>query len=100
MSKTLPVISGKKLISVLASLDYEVVRQRGSHVRLEKSDYFNSSNSFSFELSFLCPLPKADCCFPASSGNRGSFCHPLDSSNEHIFGLFIHKYYHFTFIPI
>lgn len=36
MSKTLPVISGKKLISFLASLDYEVVRQRGSHVRLEK----------------------------------------------------------------
>ena len=36
MSKKLPVISGKKLISFLASLDYEVIRQRGSHVRLEK----------------------------------------------------------------
>jgi predicted RNA binding protein YcfA (HicA-like mRNA interferase family) len=36
MSKKLPVISGKKLISFLVSLNYEVVRQRGSHVRLEK----------------------------------------------------------------
>ena len=36
MSKNLPVISGKRLISFLASLDYEFVRQRGSHVRLEK----------------------------------------------------------------
>ena len=36
MFKKLPVISGKKLISFLVSLNYEVVRQRGSHVRLEK----------------------------------------------------------------
>jgi len=36
MSKKVPVISGKKLISFLVSLDYEVIRQRGSHVRLEK----------------------------------------------------------------
>jgi predicted RNA binding protein YcfA (HicA-like mRNA interferase family) len=36
MFKKLPVISGKKLISFLVSLDYEVIRQRGSHVRLEK----------------------------------------------------------------
>ena len=36
MSKKLPVISGKKLISFLGSLNYKVVRQRGSHVRLEK----------------------------------------------------------------
>ena len=36
MSKKLPVISGKKLISFLVSLDYEIIRQRGSHVRLEK----------------------------------------------------------------
>lgn len=36
MSKKLPVISGKKLISFLGDLNYIVVRQRGSHVRLEK----------------------------------------------------------------
>ena len=36
MSKKLPVISGKKLISFLVSLNYEAVRQPGSHVRLEK----------------------------------------------------------------
>lgn len=35
MSK-LPVVSGKKLIKMLTRLDYEVTRQRGSHVRLRK----------------------------------------------------------------
>jgi predicted RNA binding protein YcfA (HicA-like mRNA interferase family) len=37
MSKKLPVISGKKLISCLTTMGYRVVRERGSHVRLEKS---------------------------------------------------------------
>lgn len=32
-----PVVSGEKLIKVLVSLDYEIIRQRGSHVRLKKS---------------------------------------------------------------
>jgi predicted RNA binding protein YcfA (HicA-like mRNA interferase family) len=32
----LPVVSGEKLIKLLKKLGYEVVRQRGSHVRLEK----------------------------------------------------------------
>lgn len=32
----LPVVSGKKLIKLLVKLDYEIVRQRGSHVRLRK----------------------------------------------------------------
>ncbi len=36
MPKKLPVISGKKLITFLSSFEYKVVRQRGSHVRLEK----------------------------------------------------------------
>jgi len=36
MPKKLPVISGKKLVSFLNSLNYKIVRQRGSHVRLEK----------------------------------------------------------------
>ncbi len=37
MPKRLPVVSGKKLISFLTEMGYRVVRQRGSHVRLEKS---------------------------------------------------------------
>ncbi|MFO7555725.1 MAG: type II toxin-antitoxin system HicA family toxin [Desulfobacterales bacterium] len=36
MSKKLPVVSGKKLISFLGALNYKILRQRGSHVRLEK----------------------------------------------------------------
>ena len=36
MSKKLPVVSGKQLISFLEKFNYEVTRQRGSHVRLEK----------------------------------------------------------------
>ena len=36
MSKKLPVVSGKQLLSLLRNLSYTVVRQRGSHVRLEK----------------------------------------------------------------
>lgn len=35
MSK-LPVISGDKLIKLLVNLGYEIVRQKGSHVRLRK----------------------------------------------------------------
>ncbi len=33
----LPAISGKQLILSLNKLGYQVVRQRGSHVRLEKA---------------------------------------------------------------
>ena len=32
----LPQISGKELIKILSKLDFNVVRQRGSHIRLEK----------------------------------------------------------------
>ena len=31
-----PVVSGEKLLKVLARLGYETVRQRGSHIRLRK----------------------------------------------------------------
>jgi predicted RNA binding protein YcfA (HicA-like mRNA interferase family) len=31
-----PVVSGEKLLKVLVSLGYEIIRQRGSHVRLRK----------------------------------------------------------------
>jgi predicted RNA binding protein YcfA (HicA-like mRNA interferase family) len=34
MSPKLPVISGEELIHVLRKFGYEVVRQKGSHVRL------------------------------------------------------------------
>ena len=32
----LPVASGQKVLKLLAQLGYEIVRQRGSHVRLRK----------------------------------------------------------------
>jgi len=35
----LPVISGKKLIKILQSDGFEVVRQKGSHVSLSKGEY-------------------------------------------------------------
>jgi predicted RNA binding protein YcfA (HicA-like mRNA interferase family) len=31
-----PVVSGEKLLKVLVLLGYEIIRQRGSHVRLRK----------------------------------------------------------------
>jgi len=33
----LPQVSGSKLVGLLQSLGYEVIRQRGSHVRLRKA---------------------------------------------------------------
>ncbi len=33
----LPVVSGRDLIKMLTGMGYEVVRQRGSHVRLRKT---------------------------------------------------------------
>ena len=33
---SLPVVSGRHLIKFLQSLGYKIVRQRGSHIRLEK----------------------------------------------------------------
>jgi predicted RNA binding protein YcfA (HicA-like mRNA interferase family) len=38
MSERLPVVAGKNLIKCLLSLGYIVVRQKGSHVRLEKKN--------------------------------------------------------------
>jgi len=32
----LPQISGRELIKIFSKLDFKIVRQRGSHVRLEK----------------------------------------------------------------
>jgi len=40
----LPVVSGEKLIKVLVSLDYEIIRQRGSHIRLKKSTVAGDHN--------------------------------------------------------
>ena len=40
----LPVVSGRDLIKFLKKLDYEVVRQRGSHVRLRKETEFGVHN--------------------------------------------------------
>jgi predicted RNA binding protein YcfA (HicA-like mRNA interferase family) len=35
----LPVLSGSELIEILKSLGYVVVRQKGSHVSLQKEQY-------------------------------------------------------------
>jgi predicted RNA binding protein YcfA (HicA-like mRNA interferase family) len=36
MSDRIPVVSGKKLVSFMKSVGYSIVRQRGSHIRMEK----------------------------------------------------------------
>lgn len=38
MSPALPVISGREAIAILRRIGYEVVRQKGSHVRLRHPD--------------------------------------------------------------
>jgi len=40
----LPQISGRSLIRLLVSLGYEVVRQKGSHVRLRKRSELGEHN--------------------------------------------------------
>lgn len=44
MPEKLPVISGKTLIAYLIRIGYRVVRQRGSHVRLEKETEAGTHN--------------------------------------------------------
>ena len=36
MAQKMPVVSGKQLIKVLHKLGYNVVKQRGSHIKLKK----------------------------------------------------------------
>lgn len=38
MTERLPVVSGAQLIRALEQVGWEVVRQRGSHVRLRRAD--------------------------------------------------------------
>ncbi|MDL1957619.1 MAG: type II toxin-antitoxin system HicA family toxin [Candidatus Desulfofervidus auxilii] len=40
----LPVVSGDKLIKLLTRLGYEIVRQKGSHVRLRKKTEIGEHN--------------------------------------------------------
>ena len=40
----LPVISGDKLIKILTKLGYEIVRQKGSHIRLRKKTEIGEHN--------------------------------------------------------
>lgn len=35
----LPILSGKELIVILKKAEFQVVRQKGSHVSLQKGDY-------------------------------------------------------------
>ena len=37
MSPKLPQVSGQSLIKFLKKLDYQIIRQKGSHVRLRKT---------------------------------------------------------------
>jgi predicted RNA binding protein YcfA (HicA-like mRNA interferase family) len=40
----LPQISGRSLVRLLASLGYEVVRQKGSHIRVRKRNELGEHN--------------------------------------------------------
>jgi len=40
----LPIVSGKRLIQFLKGLGYEVIRQKGSHVRLRKRTKIGTHN--------------------------------------------------------
>ena len=40
----LPIVSGEKLTKLLLKLGYEIVRQRGSHVRLRKQIEIDEHN--------------------------------------------------------
>ena len=40
----MPVVSGDKLIKLLTKLGYEIVRQKGSHVRLRKKTEIGEHN--------------------------------------------------------
>lgn len=44
MSPSLPQVSGQKVIKLLKRLGYEVIRQRGSHVRLRKATAIGEHN--------------------------------------------------------
>jgi predicted RNA binding protein YcfA (HicA-like mRNA interferase family) len=37
MYRKMPVVSGKQLITFLKAIGYSTVRQRGSHIRMEKT---------------------------------------------------------------
>ena len=40
----MPVVSGDKLIKLLTKLGYEIIRQKGSHVRLRKKTEIGEHN--------------------------------------------------------
>jgi predicted RNA binding protein YcfA (HicA-like mRNA interferase family) len=40
----LPLISGRSLVRLLTSLGYEVIRQRGSHIRLRRRSELGEHN--------------------------------------------------------
>jgi predicted RNA binding protein YcfA (HicA-like mRNA interferase family) len=44
VSPKLPQISGKNLVRVLQKLGYEVIRQKGSHIRLRKKTTVGEHN--------------------------------------------------------
>ncbi|MCK4352603.1 type II toxin-antitoxin system HicA family toxin [candidate division WOR-3 bacterium] len=44
MPSKLPVVSGKKLTQFLENIGYEIIRQRGSHIRLRKMTFIGEHN--------------------------------------------------------
>ncbi len=44
MSPKLPQISGEDLVKFLQRLDYEIIRQKGSHIRLRKITILGEHN--------------------------------------------------------
>jgi predicted RNA binding protein YcfA (HicA-like mRNA interferase family) len=40
----LPQVSGRSIVRLLRSLDYEVIRQKGSHIRLRKRSHLGEHN--------------------------------------------------------
>jgi predicted RNA binding protein YcfA (HicA-like mRNA interferase family) len=40
----LPQVRGRSIVRLLRSLDYEVIRQKGSHIRLRKQSHLGEHN--------------------------------------------------------
>ncbi|MGP8328765.1 MAG: type II toxin-antitoxin system HicA family toxin [Methanosarcinaceae archaeon] len=54
MSPKLPVVSGKKVIQLLKKTGYEIIRQRGSHIRLTKSTINGRTSYYSSKSQNYC----------------------------------------------
>ena len=81
----LPIVSGEKLIKLLLNLGYEIVRQRGSHVRLRKQTEVGEHNITLDVLSYeeqLNEIKKAKNLIESIAGRIESFRAPALRLNE------------------